>query len=178
MRIARREESTTQIRLKHPTADRLMRDSKENKLINMNRHFRRATVASALALASIAAQAATVNLKATLKASSEVPPNASGGTGMLTATLDTTTREFTYHVTFDGLTGAATAAHFHGPASPGANGGPQVPVKMSPIVSPIDGTTTLTPEQAKDLLAGKWYINIHTATNPNGEIRGQVLKAK
>jgi hypothetical protein len=146
--------------------------------MNMNQHFRRAIVASVLALVSIAAQAAAVNLKATLKGSSEVPPNTSGGTGMLTATLDTTTRELTYHVTFDGLTGAATAAHFHGPALPGANGGPQVPVKMSPLVSPIDGTATLTPEQAKDLLAGKWYFNVHTAANPSGEIRGQVMKVK
>jgi hypothetical protein len=155
-----------------------MRDSKEDKLININRHFRRAVVGSVLALASIAAQAATVNLKATLKGSSEVPPNTSSGTGMLTATLDTTTNELTYHVTFDGLTGAVSGAHFHGPAAPGANAGPQVPIKMSPIVSPFDGGATLTPEQAKDLLAGKWYFNIHTAANPSGEIRGQIMKVK
>jgi hypothetical protein len=147
-------------------------------LINIDRHFRRAVVVSVLALASIAAQAATVNLNATLKASSEVPPKTSGGSGMLTATLDTTTNELTYHVTFDGLTGAATAAHFHGPAAPGANAGPQVAVKMSPIASPIEGTATLTPEQVKDLLAGKWYFNIHTAANPGGEIRGQVMKGR
>ncbi len=144
----------------------------------INRRFRSVVVVSALAFASIVAQAATVNLMANLKASSEVPPKTGSGTGMLTATLDTTTNELTYHVTFDGLTGAATAAHFHGPAAPGANAGPQVAVKMSPIASPIDGTATLTPEQAKDLLAGKWYFNIHTAANPGGEIRGQVMKGK
>ena len=144
----------------------------------MNRRFRSVVVVSALAFVSIVAQAATVNLMANLKASSEVPPKTGSGTGALTATLDTTTNELTYHVTFDGLTGAATAAHFHGPAAPGANAGPQVAVKMSPIASPIDGTATLTPEQAKDLLAGKWYFNIHTAANPGGEIRGQVMKGK
>jgi hypothetical protein len=158
--------------------DRPTHDSEEDKLITINRDFRRAVVVSILVLASVAAQAATVNLKATLKGTSEVPPNTSGGTGMLTATLDTTTNEFKYHVTFDGLTGAATGAHFHGPAAPGANGAPQIPIKMSPIVSPIDGTATLTPEQAKDLLAGKLYLNIHTAANPGGEIRGQVMKVK
>ncbi len=147
-------------------------------MTNVNRHFRRAVVVSILALASMAAQAATVNLKATLKGSFEVPPNTSGGTGMLTATLDTTTNEFRYHVTFDGLTGAATAAHFHGPAAPGANGAPQLPVKMSSIVSPIDGTATLTPAQTKELLAGRWYINIHTKANPGGEIRGQLEISK
>ena len=142
----------------------------------INRRFRSVVVVSALAFVSIVAQAATVNLMANLKASSEVPPKTSSGTGTLTATLDTTTNELTYHVTFDGLTGDATAAHFHGPAAPGANAGVQVPVKTSPIASPIDGTATLTPEQAKDLLDGKWYFNIHTAANPGGEIRGQVVK--
>jgi hypothetical protein len=146
--------------------------------MDINRNFQKAVVVSVLALASIAAQAATVNLKATLNASSEVPPNTSVGTGMLTATLDTTTNELKYHVTFSGLTGAATAAHFHGPAAPGANGAPQVPVKMSPIVSPIDGKATLTPAQAKELLDGKWYLNIHTKANPNGEIRGQLETSK
>jgi hypothetical protein len=146
--------------------------------MDINRNFQKAVVVSVLALASIAAQAATVNLKATLNASSEVPPNTSVGTGMLTATLDTTTNELKYHVTFSGLTGAATAAHFHGPAAPGANGAPQVPVKMSPIVSPIDGKATLTPAQAKELLNGKWYLNIHTKANPNGEIRGQLETSK
>jgi hypothetical protein len=43
-------------------------------------------------------------------------------------------------------------------------------------VSPIDGTATLTADQVKDLLAGKWYFNVHTAQNPGGEIRGQIEK--
>jgi CHRD domain len=145
-------------------------------LIKLNRYFRNAVIASALVFVSVAARAATVKLMADLKASSEVPPKDSGGTGTLTATLDTTTNQLTYHVEFSGLTGPAAAAHFHGPAAPGANAGPQVAVKMSPIASPIDGTATLTPAQAKDLLAGKWYFNIHTAANPGGEIRGQVMK--
>ena len=42
--------------------------------------------------------------------------------------------------------------------------------------SPIKGEATLTPEQATDLQAGKWYFNIHTAANKGGEIRGQVTK--
>ena len=59
--------------------------------------------------------------------------------------------------------------------SEGANAKPQVPVK-APYDSPIDGTATITPDQAKDLLDGKWYFNLHTAANPGGEIRGQVIK--
>jgi CHRD domain len=147
-------------------------------MINMGRHFRRAFVVSVLALASLAAQAATVNLKATLNTVSEVPSKTGDGSGTLTATLDTKTHELKYHVEFQGLSGPATAAHFHGPAAPGVNGGPQVPVKTTPIESPIEGTATLTLEQQRDLLDGKWYFNIHTKANPGGEIRGQLETSK
>jgi hypothetical protein len=140
--------------------------------------IRTVVTACALALVSVAAHAATIHLKADLKASSEVPAKDSAGTGSLTATLDTETNEFTYHVEFSGLTGSVVAAHFHGPAAEGANAKPQLPIKGSPISSPIDGKATLTPEQAKDLLAGKWYFNLHTSANPGGEIRGQVLKSE
>jgi hypothetical protein len=132
----------------------------------------------ALAMLSVGAQAETVHLQATLKAASEVPPKQSDGTGTLTATLNTDTDELTYHVEFQGLTGPVAAAHFHGPAAEGVNAKPQVPVKASPIASPIDGKATLTADQAKDLEAGKWYFNLHTAANPGGEIRGQITKAQ
>ena len=141
------------------------------------RFVRTAIMASAFAFVSIAAHAATVALKAELKASTEVPPKDSAGTGTLTATLNTDTNELKYHVEFSGLTGPVTAAHFHGPATEGVNAKPQVPVKTSPISSPLDGSATITPEQAKDLLDGKWYFNLHTSATPGGESRGQVLKA-
>ena len=76
------------------------------------------------------------------------------------------------------MTGPVTAAHFHGPAAEGVNAKPQLPVKGNPITSPIEGKAILTPEQAKDLVDGKWYFNLHTAANPGGEIRGQVLKSE
>jgi CHRD domain len=139
--------------------------------------LRTAIIASALALSSIATQAATIALKADLKASSEVPPKDSAGKGTLTATFNTDTNELKYHVEFSGLTGPVAAAHFHGPAAEGVNAKPQVPIKTSPISSPLEGSATLTPEQAKDLIDGKWYFNLHTSANPGGEIRGQVLKA-
>jgi hypothetical protein len=146
------------------------------------RHVKRVLLtvvtASALALVSLAAHAATIHLSADLKASTEVPPKDSAGTGTLTATLNTETNEFKYHVEFSGLTGPVAAAHFHGPAAAGTNAKPQLPIKASPITSPIEGTATLTPEQAKDLVAGLWYFNLHTSANPGGEIRGQLLKAQ
>src|SRR6202789_2415170 len=142
-----------------------------------SRVFRALVIVCALTMVSVAAQAATINLKGDLKGSAEVPPKDSAGTGTLTATLDTETNEFKYHVEFSGLTGAVVAAHFHGPAAEGANAKPQLPIKVSPIASPIDGKATLTPEQVRDLTDGKWYFNLHTAANPGGEVRGQVVKA-
>ncbi len=140
--------------------------------------FRTVVTVCALTLVSAAAHAATIQLKADLKASAEVPPKDSPGMGTMTGTLNTETNEFTYHIEFSGLTGPAVAAHFHGPAAVGANAGPQLPIKGSPVTSPINGKATLTAEQAKDLLDGKWYFNLHTAANPGGEIRGQIMKAE
>jgi CHRD domain len=140
--------------------------------------FRAVVTVCALTLVSVAAHAATINLKADLKASAEVPPKDSAGTGSLTATLNTDTNELTYHIEFSGLTGPVAAAHFHGPAAEGANAKPQLPIKETPITSPVDGKATLTAEQAKELVDGKWYFNLHTAANPGGEIRGQVVKAE
>jgi CHRD domain len=119
------------------------------------------------------AQAEMVNLKAAMNASSEVPPTSSSGTGTLTATYDTTTKKLSWKGSYSGLTGPATAAHFH-LGDPGKNGGVVVPI--APATSPLDGSATLTDAQAADLLAGKWYVNVHTAENKGGEIRGQVTK--
>ena len=144
----------------------------------VNSLFRTIVTASALAFVSIASHAATLHLKADLKASSEVPAKDSTGTGTLTATLDTDTNEFKYHVEFNGLTGGVVAAHFHGPAAEGVNAKPQLPIKASSIASPIEGKATLTAEQAKDVADGKWYFNLHTSANPGGEIRGQIVKSE
>ena len=145
----------------------------------MIKHLSRiAFTAFAIALLSITAHAATIAFKADLKASTEVPPNDGAGAGKLSATLNTETNEFKYHIEFSGLSGPAVAAHFHGPAAAGVNAKPQVPIKGSPIASPIDGTATLTADQVKDLEAGQWYFNVHTAAHPGGEIRGQIVKGK
>ena len=122
-----------------------------------------------------AAFAEMVKYKADLKASSEVPPNNSKGSGVLTASYDTATKKLTYSATYKDLTGPATAAHFHGPADAKTNAGVVVPVKGE-MASPLKGEATLTDAQAADLAAGKWYFNIHTAANKGGEIRGQVTK--
>ncbi len=140
--------------------------------------LRRSILAAAFAVGSFSfASAATMNFSATLNAASEVPPKTSSGSGELLATLNTATKELTYTLTFDNLTGPATAAHFHGPAAAGANAGVVVPLGNNPT-SPIHGSKTLTDAQIADLEAGKWYVNVHTAANPGGEIRGQVTMKK
>lgn len=122
---------------------------------------------------SAPATMATQTFRATLSAAAEVPSNASPGTGTLEATFDKASSVLKWRVTYTGLTGPATMAHFHGPAMPGANAGVVVPFPSA--ASPAEGSATLTPAQLTDLMAGKWYVNIHTAQYPGGEIRGQVL---
>ena len=137
--------------------------------------------ASLAALACIAAvtlatpsMAAMVNLKASMKASDEVPPNASKGTGSLTATYDTASKKLSWKGNVSGLSGPATAAHFHA-GEPGKNGGVVVPITGADKGS-FEGSATLTDAQANDMMAGKWYVNIHTAANKGGELRGQLTK--
>jgi hypothetical protein len=121
-----------------------------------------------------AASAEVVKLTAELKGSNEVPPNNSSGSGKAEATFDADSKVLTYTVTYSGLSGPALGAHFHGPSEPGKNAGIALPFKSAQ--SPIQGTATLTDAQAADVLAGKWYANIHTAANPGGELRGQMVK--
>ena len=116
---------------------------------------------------------AMVKFKATIDASQEVPPNDSKGKGTAELTYDSTSKELTWTITFEDLTGPAVAAHFHGPAEPGNNAGVAVSIGQN-LTSPVTGKATLTDGQAADLTAGRWYVNIHTAANKAGEIRGQV----
>ncbi len=132
-------------------------------------------VATALILSS-PAFAEMIDYKAELKGGSEVPATTSKATGTLAAIFDTATKKLTWKGSYTGLSGEATAAHFHGPAELGKNAGVALPI--SSAKSPMDGSATLTDAQAADLAAGKWYVNVHTATNKDGEIRGQLLKGK
>jgi uncharacterized membrane protein len=106
-----------------------------------------------------------------LSGRNEVPPNASTATGTGKVDLDGNVLKWT--VTYQGLSGPVTGGHFHGPAPAGANAGVVLPFTGS-LASPITGTATLTPAQLADVKAGLWYINLHTAAYPGGEIRGQV----
>ena len=130
------------------------------------------TVAAALALAP--AMAETIKYKADLTSASEVPPNDSGAKGTIEATYDSAAGTLSWSGSYSGLTGPATAAHFHGPAAAGANAPPVVPVDASK--SPFEGSAKISADVAKDFADGKIYFNIHTAKNKGGETRGQLAK--
>ena len=133
-----------------------------------------ATLALGTAVA-LAGPAFAEKMKATLDGKSEVPPNASAAKGTADLDYDAASKKLSWKVTYSGLSGPATAAHFHGPAEAGKNAGVAVAIPNA-TSSPVEGSATLTDAQAADLAAGKYYVNIHTAANPGGEIRGQVTK--
>ena len=123
-------------------------------------------------------QAAPMKFKADMSGASEVPPTTTSGKGTVTATYDPAAKVLTWEGNFSGLSGPATAAHFHGPAEVGKNAAPAVWIseKGQNLASPFKGTATLTYAQAADLEKGLWYANVHTEANKGGEIRGQVVK--
>lgn len=144
---------------------------------------------AALALAGCASQTAgssapsaaasnVVVYTATLSPAEEVPPAAdSKGTGTAEVRLNTRTNELTWKVTYSGLTGPATAGHIHGPAAKGSNAGVIVPFANLPAAGPsAEGKGTINQAQYGDLAAGLYYVNVHTAKYPGGEIRGQLMR--
>lgn len=145
----------------------------------MKKHFSLGLCLVSLALATACKKdkdpdptppANTVNLSATLNSKQEVPFNSSAATGTMTGTYNKDTKVLTYTVTYTGLT--PVAGHIHR-GRPGQNGGVAVPF-ASVATSPITGTATLTAADADSLLAGKMYVNLHTAAFAGGEIRGNI----
>ena len=135
-----------------------------------------AVLLAVLAISGIA-HAELVQVPVTLGSGNEVPPVQSPASATADVRLDTTTRQLSWTLKFSGLTTAATGAHFHGPAAPTANGGIIVPIAIGIAqAGEVSGSATLTEQQVADVLAGRWYINVHTPTYPAGELRGQVVR--
>jgi hypothetical protein len=126
------------------------------------------------------ANAATINLSATLdcaQANAGAGTCGAGGTGIGLAelSLDDSTNILNWFVDWGGLSGATTVAHFHGAAAPNQNAGVQVDFfALGGALNPSVGNVVINAGQAADLLAGLWYVNIHSTTFAGGEIRGQV----
>lgn len=139
------------------------------------------------ALASLPAQAEILVWNFGLDGAQETPPVATPGAGTATVTYDTATRFLEWEVHYSGLLANSTNAHFHGPAGfgEGPAGVRLGMVSATPatiLQADIGGTSgsfigyhTITEENEAELLAGLWYINIHSTQHTGGEIRGQVV---
>jgi hypothetical protein len=128
-------------------------------------------VGLALAIAG-GASGSTFTKVAVLNGGQEVPAVTTGASGCARMVVDTAANTLTYRIAYSGLSGAETAAHFHGPAAIGANG---PVVQALPAGNPKVGVWNYPEVSEADILEGRIYINIHSTVNPGGEIRGQVV---
>ena len=137
----------------------------------------------ALPLPASAADPAVTAFGGPLTGAQEVPPVATAATGEGTAVISPDGSTITYIVMYSGLSGPVTAAHIHTGAA-GVAGGVILPLVAGP--SPMVGTLTAANFTASGaittfaqavaaLQAGTTYFNVHTAANPAGEIRGQIV---
>ena len=104
-------------------------------------------------------------------------PSGGSGTGSGTFVMNNAQTELTYNITFSGTSGPITIAHFHNAAA-GLNGGVvRTLTTTSPIVGVWKNTDAqpFSPAVVAELLAGRIYVNLHTAVCPGGELRGQLI---
>ncbi|MBI3776283.1 MAG: CHRD domain-containing protein [Gammaproteobacteria bacterium] len=116
---------------------------------------------------------APISRAAILTGAQEQVPVVTNATGYASVVVDPATRGITGSVTFTGMT--ATVAHIH-PGVAGTSGAPVVALTVDNAThsATIPAGTVLTQAQYDDLLAGKFYFNVHSSTNSGGEIRGQI----
>jgi hypothetical protein len=120
--------------------------------------------------AKSAAAAKSQAVKVTLSGAQEVPPvkTSAAGNGTITVAAD---RSVSGSVTTSGVEG--TAAHIH-QAAPGQNGPVIIPLTKSGNNWSVPAGSKLTDEQYKAFQAGNLYVNVHSAANKNGEVRGNL----
>lgn len=113
-----------------------------------------------------------------LSGAQEVPAVSTSGSGTLDVSYDKSTKALTYSASWTGMTDSVTMMHIHGPAERGTNAGVVYPIPdFTPgTAGTATGTVKLDEVKLKEaeLLGGKYYYNIHTKTQPAGEIRGQI----
>lgn len=98
------------------------------------------------------------------------------GSGESFIHIDQATKVLYYWFRWRNLSGPVTAAHFHlGPVT--VAGPPIKPVEVSPGMNIATGSWQLDDTTYEHVLTGQVYVNFHTAKNPQGEIRGQIIPA-
>ena len=133
-----------------------------------------AVIAGVALVGCTSSESTTKTITTQMTTAQEVPPTTGTGSGTAMFTVDSGAKTVSWKVSWMGLTGDAVAAHIHGPAGPGANAGVVVNLAPSGVKNPLEGSAPLTDAQLADLMAGKDYVNVHTAANKGGEIRGQI----
>jgi hypothetical protein len=136
-----------------------------------------AFILGACAVIASPVQASIVDFTASLdcaQANAGAGTCGAGGTGSGTGlmSLDTATNLFSWEVSWSGLSSDIVAGHIHGPADPDENA--VIQFGLGVANNPAIGSLNISPSQVSDLLAGLWYINLHTQDFLAGEIRGQV----
>ena len=120
----------------------------------------------AVLVSPMAANADLISLEATIDGAQASAGAGTGSTatGFAAITFDDVTNLFSWDVSWSGLLGDLTVAHFHGPALPNQNAGVQVSFFAIAPGNPSIGSTTIGAAAAADLLAGLWYINTQTSS--------------
>ena len=131
-------------------------------------------VVAGVALAASAKHVYTYRSALTTAAAVPKPKGATAGKGAFTATVTESgsTRTIKWKLTFSKLSGKATMAHIH-TGKRGVAGNVLIPL-CGPCTSGQTGQTKISKDAADLLESGRTYVNVHTAKNPAGEIRGQV----
>lgn len=114
------------------------------------------------------------NYSAALDGTNEVPPVTGPALGRVNATVSLDGRDVRVFAVAHALSGPITGAHLH-EAAAGSNGPVVLDFTGAVSGNVIDGTFPLTADLRDALAAGMLYLNVHTAANPNGEIRGQLM---
>ena len=129
-------------------------------------------------LVSANLSAETFNISSIINTAQEIPAptgvtSSAGGFAMFQ--YDDVSKLLSWDIAWQDLTGPATGMHIHAPAASGSTAGVVVNLgDISGLASPSIGSATITDEVAGFILGGQSYVNIHTAQNGPGEIRGQL----
>lgn len=143
----------------------------------------RASLAAAALAAGLAACAQPSPTRdemfeARLSGAQEVPAVATSGSGEAQLRFNQQAQLLHWKVSHAGLSGPVTGGHIHGPAGPDQNAPPVIPFTVNLNAATISGQLRITPEQFNQLRSGQWYVNLHTARHPQGEVRGQLRPSR
>ncbi len=119
-----------------------------------------------------------IRFHAVLSADEQSAPTESPGVGCAIFVLDRSTLRLEWKMTYSKLLATATAAHVHGPQTPGGNAGVLFDLAPDGMQSPLQGSVILNDGQLSYLLTGRTYVNLHSTRYPAGELRGHIMRLR